>query len=40
MFDITNRKSFDDIAEWNQEIENNAEAGIIKYLVGNFADAD
>ncbi len=40
MFDITNRKSFDNIKDWNLEIENNAEEGIIKYLVGNFADED
>jgi GTPase SAR1 family protein len=39
-FDITNYQSFKDILDWQQEIENNADEGIIKYLVGNFADLE
>lgn len=40
VFDITTRQSFEDISDWQKEIENNAEAGIIQYLVGNFADLE
>lgn len=40
VFDITNRKSFEDVKVWQQEIENNADENVIKYLVGNFADLE
>lgn len=40
VFDITSRDSFNHIKDWQKEIENNAEAGIICYLVGNFADQE
>lgn len=40
VFDITTRQSFLNIRDWQKEIENNAEAGIICYLVGNFADEE
>jgi len=40
VFDITNRKSFESVKEWQKEIENNADADVIKYLVGNFADME
>ena len=40
VFDITTRQSFDNIRTWKKEIENNAEEGIVQYLVGNFADLE
>ena len=40
VFDITTRESFNSIRNWQKEIENNAEQGIIQYLVGNFADEE
>ena len=40
VFDITNRKSFESVQEWQKEIENNADSDVIKYLVGNFADME
>ncbi len=39
-FDITNRKSFEDVREWLVEIENHTKEDIIKYLIGNFADME
>ena len=40
VFDITTRSSFENIRTWKKEIENNAEEGIVCYLVGNFADLE
>jgi len=40
VFDITCRSSFDNIRDWQKEIENNAEEGVLMYLVGNFADCE
>ena len=40
VFDITTRESFNSIRNWQKEIENNAEQGILQYLVGNFADEE
>ena len=40
VFDITNRKSFEDVQEWLVEIENHTKEDIIKYLIGNFADME
>ena len=40
VFDITTRSSFDHIRDWQKEIENNAEEGVLLYLVGNFADCE
>ena len=40
VFDITTRASFNNVADWQREIESNAEENIIQYLVGNFADCE
>lgn len=40
VFDITTRSSFDHVRDWQKEIENNVEEGVLLYLVGNFADCD
>ena len=37
-FDVTNQKSFDNVRMWLQQIEDNADAGIAKILVGNKVD--
>ena len=38
MYDCTNRKSFDNVNKWVQEIEANASDGICKLLVANKCD--
>jgi len=37
-FDITNRKSFEDLQGWLNEVNNNTSVKLVRYLVGNFAD--
>ena len=37
-FDLTCRKSFDDLKSWLEEVNNNTSNNLVRYLVGNFAD--
>ena len=38
VFDITDERTFNHLPDWKQEIVDNAEDGILVYLVGNFYD--
>lgn len=38
VYDITNKESFDNIGTWNKQIEDNASASAIKFLIGNKID--
>mmetsp|Transcript_900 Transcript_900/g.1171 ORF Transcript_900/g.1171 Transcript_900/m.1171 type:complete len:131 (-) Transcript_900:393-785(-) len=40
VYDMTNPKSFENVKEWQTEIENNADADVLVYLVANFADME
>ena len=40
VFDMTNMNTFDSVRQWHQELEENADAGILMYLVANFADLE
>lgn len=40
VFDIRNRTSFNNIRKWHEEIQQNASAGVLCYLVGNFSDLE
>ena len=37
-FDLTCRESFDKLNSWLEEVNNNTGSGLVRYLVGNFAD--
>lgn len=39
VFDVSSRKSFDNIHKWLNNLKKHADASIIKYLVGNKVDA-
>ena len=40
VFDVGSRKSFESIHKWMNNIQNHADKGIIKYLIGNKSDTD
>lgn len=40
VYDITNRESFENIIDWNNEIKNNAPKDAVLFLVGNKTDND
>jgi small GTP-binding protein len=40
VFDVGNRKSFESVNKWMNNIQNHADSGIIKYLIGNKVDTD
>ena len=38
IFDITKKRSFDSISTWIENINNNASASVVKFLIGNKLD--
>ena len=40
VYDITNRKSFDNLEKWFTSIENNCDENVVVMLVGNKTDLD
>ena len=40
VFDVGSKKSFDNIKKWMAQIQNNADANIDKYLIGNKIDTE
>lgn len=40
VFDVGNKKSFDNVHKWMNNIQNHSDTGIIKYLIGNKVDTD
>eukprot|EP00826_Nyctotherus_ovalis_P048803 TRINITY_DN5790_c0_g2_i14.p1 TRINITY_DN5790_c0_g2~~TRINITY_DN5790_c0_g2_i14.p1 ORF type:complete len:196 (-),score=47.69 TRINITY_DN5790_c0_g2_i14:102-689(-) len=38
VFDITSRSSFDNVAAWKKQIDDNASASVVKFLIGNKLD--
>ena len=40
VFDITRLETFENLIEWQEQIEQNTDQDVVVYLVGNMADLE